>query len=279
MIRVGILGARGRMGQGLVAEVLRDSQTILGAVLEHDKHPDQGKDIAILTGNEAAKGVVLSSSLADVIADVDVIIDFSSLQALPEHLELAAFAGKGIVIGTTGLSNSDKTLVDQAGQKTACLLSPNMSIGVNLLFKIVGEVAKSLGSDYDIEIIEKHHNKKKDAPSGTAIRLGEIIAEATNRVYAKDTVHGREGMTGERTQQEIGMHAVRVGRIVGEHTVIYGGKAEVVEITHRAQSRDAFILGAVRVAKFLAGKKAGLYSMADVLKDHCREKQHDDVAI
>jgi 4-hydroxy-tetrahydrodipicolinate reductase len=267
------------MGKGLVAEVLRDSQTILGAVLEHAKHPDQGKDMAILTDNESATGVVLSSSLADVITNVDVMIDFSSLQALPEHLELAALAGKGIVIGTTGLTDADKRLLDQAGHKTACLFSPNMSVGVNLLFKIVGEVAKSLGSDYDIEIIEKHHNKKKDAPSGTAIRLGEVIAEATKRVYAKAAVHGREGMTGERTQQEIGMHAVRVGGIVGEHTVIYGGEAEVLEITHRAQSRDAFILGALRGAKFLAGKKPGLYSMADVLKSHCQEKQGDDGAI
>ncbi len=158
-------------------------------------------------------------------------------------------------------------MIRQSGDDMACLFAPNMSVGVNLLFKIVGEVAKTLGSDYDIEIIESHHRFKKDAPSGTAIGLAEVIAEATDRVISQDVVHGREGIVGERTTKEIGMHAIRGGDIVGEHTVMYATLGERIEIAHKAQSRDTFVQGAVRAAVFLKEKECGFFSMIDCLNE------------
>lgn len=257
MIKLGVIGACGRMGSGIVRDILKDEQVKLVAAVDGPGHPDQGKEVA--------PGLALTSDVA-AAKDVDVWIDFSSLKALERNLPVIVSAGQKIVIGTTGLEAAHHALLKDAAKHVACLLAPNMSIGVNLLFKIVGEVARRLGPDYDLEIIEKHHRLKKDSPSGTAVGLAQALCAATNRSYEEDVVHGREGMVGERTQKEIGMHAVRGGDIVGEHTVVYAGPAESIEITHRAQSRDVFIRGAIRAAKWLSNKKSGLYSMQDVLE-------------
>ena len=174
--------------------------------------------------------------------------------------------GTSAVIGTTGLTPEMQVKIKATARSIAILASPNMSVGVNVLFKLAGDVAKALGEDFDVEIIEAHHRFKKDAPSGTAKRLAEVIAEALGRDLDKDAVYGREGIVGERTRKEIGIHAIRGGDIVGEHTVCFAALGERVELRHVAQSRDPFVRGALRAAKFLAGRKPGLYSMADVLR-------------
>ena len=181
------------------------------------------------------------------------------------RLAEAVVKDAAVVTGTTGLTDEQKAEIEKAAEKIPVLFAPNMSVGVNLLFKLVGEVAAALGDAYDIEIIETHHRFKKDAPSGTALRLAEKIAEATGRDIAKDIVHGREGAVGERTEREIGMHAVRGGDIVGDHIVLYSTLGERVELTHRAHTRDTFVRGALRAARFLVGKPAGMYDMRDVL--------------
>lgn len=267
IVKIGMIGACGRMGRQIVAEIVADSATQLSAAVDHAKSEFLGQDMGPLAGCVVQK-VVVNSDVDAAVQASDVVIDFSSLEALSANLDAVVKHNKAIVMGTTGLDDSHKALLQKASQKVPCLWSPNMSVGVNLLFKIVGEVAKMLGDDYDLEIVEKHHNQKKDAPSGTAVALAEVIAEATGRSYADDVVHGREGLTGARSKREIGMHAVRGGGIVGEHTVIYAGEADSIEITHKAQSRRAFALGAVRGAKWLAGQKPGLYSLLDVLSGH-----------
>lgn len=263
-IKVAMIGSCGRMGRQIVAEIMNHPDLELSGAVEGPSNPCLGQDMGLLAGCGAGQ-IMVTDDLEAVVKASDVLIDFSSLDALPHTLKLVAAHKKGIVIGTTGLQEEHKLFLEKAAQSTACLWSPNMSVGVNLLFKIVGEVAKMLDEDYDIEIIEKHHNQKKDAPSGTAVKLGEVIADAIGRSYEKDTVHGRVGLVGARGPKEIGMHAVRGGGIVGEHTVIYAGEADSIEITHKAQDRRAFALGAVRGAKFLASQKPGLYSLLDVL--------------
>jgi 4-hydroxy-tetrahydrodipicolinate reductase len=265
MIKICVLGALGRMGSGIVKEVVKDENTILAAVVEDKSCPKIGQEIGSLLGIDKLD-VNLSGSLEDVIENVDVVIDFTAAEALENNLDIVKKYNKKIVIGTTGLSLEQKQSIKQSGNEIACLFSPNMSVGVNLLFKIVGEAAKILGDDFDIEIIEAHHRFKKDAPSGTALKLAEVIADSLGRNVNEDCVHGREGIVGERTKKEIGMHAVRAGDIVGEHTVMYGGIGEKVEISHKAQSRETFMKGAVRAAKFLADKDKGFFDMLDVLK-------------
>lgn len=259
-----MIGACGRMGRQIVAEIMADPKIELSGAVDHAESPFLGQDIGILAGG-SPQNVLITDDMDAVVVASDVVIDFSSLEALKANLDTVVKHGRAIVIGTTGLSDADKDLLDAASQKVPCLWSPNMSVGVNLLFKIVGEVAQMLGNDYDLEIIEKHHNQKKDAPSGTAVALAEVIATATDRSYKDDVVHGREGLTSARSKHEIGMHAVRGGGIVGEHTVIYAGEADSIEITHKAQDRRAFALGAVRGAKFVAHQVAGRYSLLDIL--------------
>lgn len=261
---IGMIGAGGRMGRQIISEIHADSNAVLSAAVEGAQSSFLNVDAGELAGIGPC-GIAVTSDLSAAAKASDVLIDFSALSALEANLKAAVAAKTPIVIGTTGLTDGDKSLLEQAAHETAVLWSPNMSIGVNALFRIVGEVAKMLGEDYDIEIIEKHHNQKKDAPSGTAVRLAEVIAGATGRSYAQDVVHGREGLVGARSSREIGMHAVRGGGIVGEHTVLYAAEAETIEITHWAQSRRVFALGAVRAAKFLAGQNPGLYSMQDIL--------------
>ena len=263
IVNIGVIGACGRMGRQIITEIVNDQLTCLSGAIDKANSSFLGQDAGILAGC-ASQDITISSDIDAVFQASDVLIDFSSLDFLSISLEKAIKYKKAIVIGTTGLDSSHKNMLDNASKEIPCLWSPNMSVGVNLLFKIVGEVAKMLGDDYDLEVIEKHHNQKKDSPSGTAVALGEILAKAKNAIYEEVIMHGREGLIGARQSSEIGMHAVRGGGIVGEHTVIYAGEADSIEITHKAQSRRAFALGAVRAAKFLSGKNRGLYSFLDI---------------
>lgn len=264
MVKVIVAGAAGRMGGRIMQAVMDTPDMELSGAFERPDHPEIGKDAGVAAGIGEA-GVVLSGSLGDIIDGGDVIIDFTQPLATLNNLEVAAGRGKAMVVGTTGLSDDEKKRLEEYASKMRLVFAPNMSVGVNLLFKIVGDVARILGNGYDLEIVESHHRLKKDAPSGTAVRLAEVLAEATGRRISECGVYGREGMVGERTDDEIAVLAVRAGDIVGEHTVIYGGIGERVEITHRAHSRDTFARGAARAAGWVVEQKPGLYDMQDVL--------------
>jgi 4-hydroxy-tetrahydrodipicolinate reductase len=195
----------------------------------------------------------------------DVLIDFTLPEASLDHIRECAEHGKPAVVGSTGFSKEQLAEIGKYAQKIPCVVSPNMSIGVNLCFKILEEIAKTIGEDYDMEIVEAHHRMKKDAPSGTAMKMAQVIAHAVNRNLDQVGVYARKGMIGERSKKEIGIQTLRAGDIVGEHTVMFAGKGERIELTHRAHSRDTFAAGAVRAAKWVVGKKPGLYDMQDVL--------------
>lgn len=264
MIRIIVNGAAGRMGRAIVALAGEDPDFRIVGAVDARGHPDLGKDAGVTAG-VSALGVPLSSELAEKIAEADVVVDFSEKESTRTCVEIACQAGKAVVIGTTGLAEEDIARIKKAAESIAVVLSPNMSVGVNVLFEIVEETARKL-KGYDIEIIEVHHNKKKDAPSGTAKRLGQIVADATGRDLSRDGVYGRQGMVGERKPSEIGLHAARAGDVVGEHTVMFAGPGERVELTHRAHSRNTFAAGALRAARFAAAAPPGFYSMADVLE-------------
>jgi len=207
----------------------------------------------------------VSSDVRKAVAAGDVLIDFTRPEGTIAHLEACARAGKSIVIGTTGISEPLRKAILQAARRIPIAMSPNFAVGVNAVFRLAEVAARILGDDYDVEIVEAHHRHKVDAPSGTALKLGEIIAAALKRDLRKNAKHGREGDTGVRPAKQIGFHAIRGGDIVGEHTVIFAGTGERVEVTVRSQSRMTYALGALRAAKFLRGKGAGLYDMNDVL--------------
>lgn len=265
MIKVAIVGAAGRMGRMLIAQVLKDPELQLSAALEYSGCPLLGQDAGLVAG-EAACGVKIACDPEAALSVSDAAIDFSSPAATMEFACQAAAKGVHLVIGTTGLSVEQKKSLQQLTQQGARIVcAPNMSIGVNLLFALCAKVAPLLGEDYDIEVVEMHHNLKKDAPSGTAERLGEILATARGLNYATDTRHGRVGQVGARTKNEIGMHALRGGDVVGDHTVIFAAQGERIELTHKASSRETFAKGALRAAKFLAQSSAGFYDMQDVL--------------
>jgi len=266
MIKAIVTGAAGRMGSRII-NVLSTSEGIrLAGAIERKGHPLVGQDSCGPAGIPAG-GVltVISDDLAASLKINDVLIDFTFPEASLEHMNICAELGKPIVIGSTGFSQGQLNIVNQYVQKIPCVLSPNMSIGVNLCFKVLAEVAKTIGEDYDMEIVEAHHRMKKDAPSGTAMKMAQILAAAVNRNLDEVGVYARKGMIGERTRKEIGIQTLRGGDIVGEHTVLFAGKGERIEITHRAHSRDTFAAGAVRAAKWVVGKKPGLYDMQDVL--------------
>jgi 4-hydroxy-tetrahydrodipicolinate reductase len=267
MIRVVVSGAAGRMGRRLLELVQQDPATILVAALEAPGHPDLGHTVASLCSESVAdKGgtVRLAAELpADLVADV--IIDFS---APAQSLRLAGEAarrGWAIVVGTTGLDAAQQAQLQEASSRTALLTAPNFSLGMNVVFRVAAETARMLGVGYDIEIVESHHRFKKDAPSGTALRLAEKVAEATSRDLEKNAVYGRHGLTGERKADEIGIQSLRRGDVVGEHSVTFTSLGETVELVHRAHSRDAFARGAVHAGKWLAGKPAGRYTFEQVL--------------
>ncbi len=264
MIKIIVAGAAGRMGKLLVKNILAAEDMSLTGATEFDKSPNLGKDAGITAGTSVAN-VVISSKLSPLLSNADIIIDFST-GSVVENAELAVNAGLGVVIGTTALSPAEKQkLKDLTANSGKIVFAPNMSIGVNLLFSLVEKVAKTLNENYEIEIVEMHHNQKKDAPSGTAAKLVEVAADARNLDMNKDICYGRNGITGARPKQEIGVHALRGGDVVGEHTVIFAANGERVELTHKASSRETFALGALEAARFLQKTGPGLYSMQDVL--------------
>ena len=261
MIRLIVTGACGRMGSAVLKLAASDPAFVITHVLEIATHPLSGATIDV--PGVAGASFLLEDSLSRVADDCDVIIDFTHSDASLLHLRLASDKGKAIVIGTTGIS--PETLAEMKSMPAAlAVISPNMSIGVNLLFTLVDRAARLIGRDYDTEIIEMHHKWKKDAPSGTAIRLRDIImAAGPDRQWAEVT--GRRGMIGERTRDEIGVLAIRAGDIVGEHTVLFAGAGERLEITHRAYSRENFAHGALAAAKWIVHQRNGVYDMGDVL--------------
>jgi len=263
-IGICIVGAAGRMGKKIASIALQDEEiTLPGAV---DSHFSEliGKDIGEIVLSETS-GVEVSSDISLSSINADVLIDFTSAEATISNLKTYANLNKPIVIGSTGFSEEQIRKIKKLGGTVPVLQSPNMSMGVNLTFKIIEMVSNAIGNIYDIEIIEAHHRKKKDAPSGTASKIAEIICKATNRDINNDMVYSRRGLIGERTDKEIGMQVIRGGDIVGEHTVMFCGDSERIEIKHKASSRDVFASGAIQAAKWIVGKPAGNYSMFDVL--------------
>ncbi|MDD3153401.1 MAG: 4-hydroxy-tetrahydrodipicolinate reductase [Victivallaceae bacterium] len=265
MLRVTVVGAAGRMGRTLVSAVHAAPDMTLVGALENAGVPFLGQDAGLLAGC-GESGVKICDDPAAALKDADAVIVFATGNVL-EVVRMAAAAKISAVIGTTALSAAEKEqlreLTQTQGARIVC--SPNMSVGVNLLFNLARKAAEILGKDYDVEIVEMHHNQKKDAPSGTAVRLGEVICAAKNLDYDKDVRHGRVGIVGARTDHEIGMHSLRGGDVVGDHTVIFATEGERVELTHRASSRMTFASGALRAVRFLAENPAGLYDMTDVL--------------
>ena len=261
MIKIAIIGAAGRMGRRIVALACESGDFEVVAAMESAGHDLRGQDAGVLAGLGEI-GVALSDKIG---AKPDVIIDFSLPEGTEHWAQYCRNNQVPLVVGTTGLSDEQKQLLTAAAEKTAVLLGANMSLGVNLLFKLAGDVANSLGDDYDIEIVEAHHRFKRDAPSGTALELARQIAQAKQWPWPDCTVHGRKGKEQLRQGETIGMHAVRAGDIVGEHSVMFSALGETVELGHRAHSRDTFVRGALQGAKWLSSQKPGMYTMFDVL--------------
>lgn len=260
-----VCGAMGRMGRAILAVLSAEAHGIsLSGAVEAEGHPLLSRDAFEAAGFGRA-GVSVTDDFAKAIAAADVAIDFTGADSSARNAAAAAAAGKPIVIGSTGLASEHMERIRAAAAKVAIVQSPNMSVGVNLMFRVAADVARVLGEEYDVEIVETHHRFKKDAPSGTAVRLADAVAAALGRSMEEAGVYGRRGMVGERTRKEIGVFAVRAGDVVGDHTVVFGGVGERFEITHRAHSRDTFARGAVRAAAWILGKPPGLYDMADVL--------------
>lgn len=264
MIRALVTGAAGRMGGQIVRLVSETEGISVAAAVERSGHPALGRDVGEVAG-VGTLGVLVSDSLAAALPGADVVLDFTSAAASLQNLDAVCRAGKAIVIGSTGFTPEQREEVRRRAPEARVFLTANMSVGVNVLLKVVADVARLLGEEYDVEIVETHHRFKKDAPSGTALALAESVAESLGRDLYADAVHGRQGLVGERTKREIGIHAVRAGDVVGDHTVIFGGLGERVEITHKASSRETFARGAIRAALWLPGQSKGLYDMRDVL--------------
>ena len=264
MIKAIVAGAAGRMG-GRIIHMLEGSQDlVLAAVFEKAGNPVVGRDVGEVVGLPK-KNIKIAASLDEVLHAGDVIIDFTHPEVSLEHLKKAAAVGKAMVIGTTGFSAAEIEEIKKLAKNTRVVLAPNMSVGVNLMFKVVADIAQILSSGYDVEIVEAHHRLKKDAPSGTAMKLAQVIAGALNRDLDEVGVYKRQGMIGQRTDAEIGIQTLRAGDIVGEHTVMFGGIGERLEIIHRAHNRDNFARGAVRAAQWIVAQSQGLYDMQDVL--------------
>jgi 4-hydroxy-tetrahydrodipicolinate reductase len=255
-VKLAVAGAGGRMGRALIEAIQADGADTLAAALDLAGSPSLG---------QAAAGVKIGSDIAAAVAAADVLIDFTRPEGTMKHLDVCLKHSKAMVIGTTGLSDSERKKIAESAKKIPIVMSPNFAVGVNVLFRLVETAARALGEGYDVEIIEAHHKHKVDAPSGTALKLGELVAAALKTDLAAAAAHGRHGDTGERPAKQIGFHAVRGGDVVGEHTVLFLGAGERLELAIRSQSRMTYAGGAVRAAKWLRGRPAGLYDMFDVL--------------
>ena len=264
MIKVSIMGVAGRMGQTILRQLNNENDVHIVGATEIVSHPELGSDIGILSG-QGELGISISDNVEDACINAEVIVDFTAPLSTLNNARYAASNGKSMVVGTTGFTEEEKKELYQLAKEFPCVFSPNMSIGVNVMFEATKKLAEILGDDYDIEIIEAHHKHKIDAPSGTALRLGESAAEGLGRDFNKVARYERHGAIGERKEKEIGMQTIRAGDIVGEHTVMFCGAGERIELTHRAMSRDNFAKGVVRAVKWIPGKPAGIYTMKQVL--------------
>ncbi len=261
--KVVITGVSGRMGVALLKGIFTDDALTLHAAIDRSSSDLVGQDAGAPFG--LTSGVKVTSDLTEALISADVLVDFTRPEAAMQYLAACKQAGVRMVIGTTGFTEAEKTQIGTAAKKNAVVFAPNMSVGVTLLINLVEQAAKVLDEGYDIEVVEMHHRHKVDAPSGTALRLGEAAAKGLGQDLKDCAVYAREGVTGEREAGKIGFATLRGGDVVGDHTVIYAGAGERVEITHKASSRATFALGALRAAKFLSGKEAGLFDMQDVL--------------
>jgi len=265
MIKIVVCGGCGRMASKVAQLIYQDNKLKLIGIVESPIHPDIGKDWGTTVG-QGKTGIMVVDDLEAIIQDADQIVEFTNPKVSLQHLEIAAKYKKTMIVGTTGFSGEEIVKMKSLSQNIPFLFSPNMSLGVNLLFKLAAETAVSLGDSYDIEITESHHRFKKDAPSGTAKKLAQEIAKAKGVNLDEIAIYGREGIIGERKKGEIGIHSIRSGDITGEHTVMFTALGERVELTHKAHSRDTFSHGAIQSVKFMEGKSKGFYEMKDVLK-------------
>lgn len=263
MLKLAIVGASGRMGRNLIQAIQHDDEVTLGAATESADHDLIGQDAGIVAGQEKC-GVAIANRLN--ANDFDALIDFTRPHVTIKHIELCAEHNKPIIIGTTGFTPAERDVIDHAATKLPIVLAANFSVGVNLTLKLIETAARVLGNTADIEIIEAHHRHKVDAPSGTALRMGEAVAQTLGRDLNQHAIYGREGQTGERDQQTIGFATVRGGDIIGDHTVLFADEGERVEITHKASNRQIYANGAIRAAKWAMLQPAGLYDMPDVLE-------------
>jgi 4-hydroxy-tetrahydrodipicolinate reductase len=261
-IKIAIAGCGGRMGRALLEGVAQSDDLALHAALEHSGSALLGRDAGEFGGT---RGVAITADVEAALKGADALIDFTRPEGTLRHLEICRKLGVNMVIGTTGFNAQEKALLGAAAQDVGVVFAPNMSVGVNLVFKLLETASRVLSHGYDIEIIEAHHRHKVDAPSGTALGMGEVVARTLGRDLSQCAVYGREGVTGERDPSTIGFATVRGGDIVGDHTVLYAGIGERIEITHKASSRATFALGALRAARFLKANPAGMYDMQDVL--------------
>ncbi|MEA3466385.1 MAG: 4-hydroxy-tetrahydrodipicolinate reductase [Thermodesulfobacteriota bacterium] len=264
MLNIAVTGAAGRMGSYLIKAVTEAEGVTLTAAIERPEHPMVGQDAGLIAGC-GALNVPISDQLEQALANADILIDFTFADISLINAATCAKLGKMMVIGSTGFTPEQRQQLADITTNITVVLAPNMSVGVNACFKLLKEAANILGNDFDVEVVELHHNKKKDSPSGTAVRMGEVVADALGRDYNQVANYHREGMCGERSHEEIGMQTVRGGDIVGEHTVYFIGMGERIEISHRAMSRDMFARGAVRACQWIQGKQSGIYDMQDVL--------------
>lgn len=263
-MKLALSGAAGRMGRAILDNLYQDEDLTLGAALEKKGHPAVGKDAGMLIG--AGKwGVVVSDKIKKAVQEGEVIIDFTFPQTSLSLVQEALSKRRPMVIGTTGFTSDDEKKLAKAARKIPIVLSPNMSVGVNVMFRLLADATRALGETYDVEIVEIHHRQKKDAPSGTALRMGEVLAAARGTSLPRVGRFARQGTIGARPTGEIGIQSLRAGDIVGEHMVIFAGPGERIEITHRAHSRHNFARGALLAARWVADQKPGLYDMMDVL--------------
>ena len=265
MIKIVICGGCGKMGSKVAQLIYQNKDMGLIGIIESPSHPEIGKDwgMSVGLGNT---GIIVKDNLEEIIQNTDQVVEFTNPKVSLQHLEIVSRYKKTMITGTTGFSSEEIEKINKLAQYIPFLLSPNMSLGVNLLFKLAAEIAAALNDDYDIEIVEAHHRFKKDAPSGTAKKLAQEIAKAKGVNLDEVAIYGREGIIGERKRGEIGIHSIRSGDITGEHTVMFTALGERLELTHKAHSRDTFAYGTIQAIKFMKGKPAGFYEMKDVLK-------------
>lgn len=262
-VKIVIAGCSGRMGHALLEGVFADVELMLHGALDRANNPQLGRDAGELLGKSS--GIKITDNLEEALNGADALIDFTRPEASMQYIEACRKAKVSMVIGTTGFSSEQKQIIQDAAKDIAIVFAPNMSVGVTLLINLVEQAAKVLNDGYDIEVVEMHHRYKVDAPSGTALRLGEAAAKGLGQSLDDCAIYAREGVTGEREAGKIGFATMRGGDVVGDHTVVLAGIGERVELTHKASSRATFALGALRAAKFLRGKQHGLYDMQDVL--------------